>query len=192
MKFVKRGIFSAEYNITFFNIRIDLTKTVFQEIKVPDILVDEIVANSRFKEFSDKYLANQLVTINTDANKAILYAFLNAHELKIFFDHYEELSHLEREVNMKSSFKGEAGNLNIQIQMKPIKMLKTSIAKSISKITIYTTIVTMLILVVIRNKWGPIILLSGAGIIVFYFNFVSEEIKLIKHYKTEIKKYGQQ
>jgi len=192
MKFVKRGIFSAEYNITFFNIRIDLTKTVFQEIKVPDVLVDEIVANSRFKEFSDKYLANQLVSINTEANKAILHAFLNAHEIKLFFDHYEELSHLESEVNMKSSFKGEAGNLNIQIQMKPIKMLKTSIAKSISKITIYTIIVTMLILVVIRNKWGPIILLSGAGIMVFYFNFISEEIKLIKHYKTEIKKYGQQ
>jgi hypothetical protein len=192
VKFFKRGIFSAEYNITFFNIRIDLTKTVFQEIEVPEFLVDEIVANSRFKKFSDKYLANELVSINTDANKAILDAFLNAHELKVFFDNYEELSHLQSELNMKSSFKGEAGNLKLQIQMKPIKMLKTSIAKSISKITIYTIILSMFILVVIRNKWGPILLLSGAGIVVFYINFISEEIKLIKHYKAEIKKYGQQ
>jgi hypothetical protein len=192
MQLVNRGIFSATYNITAFNITVDLTKTVFHEIKVPDILVDEIVANSRFKEFSDKYLANELVTINSDANKAVSSAFLNAHDIKLFFDHYDELSFSDSEVNMKSSFKGESGNLNIQIQMKPIKMLKTSIAKSISKITIYTIIATGLIIVAIRNEWFPILFIGGLFVAGFYFSLLSEEIKLIKHFKTEIKQYGQQ
>lgn len=192
MQLVNRGIFSATYNITTFNITVDLTKIVFHEIKVPDILVDEIVANSRFKEFSDKYLANELVTINSDANKAVSSAFLNAHDIKLFFDHYDELSLSESEVNMKSSFKGESGNLNIQIQMKPIKMLKTSIAKSISKITIYTIIAVGLVIVAIRNEWFPILFIGGLFVAGFYFSFLSEEIKLIKQFKTEIKQYGQQ
>jgi hypothetical protein len=192
MELVNRGIFSATYNITAFNITIDLTKTVFHEIKVPDILVDEIVANSRFKEISDKYLANELVTINSDANKAVSSAFLNAHDIKLFFDHYDELSLSDSEVNMKSSFKGESGNLNIQIQMKPIQMLKTSIAKSISKITIYTLITAGLVIVAVRNEWFPILFLGGLFVAGFYICLLSEEIKLIKHYKTEIKQYGQQ
>jgi hypothetical protein len=192
MQLVNRGIFSATYNITTFNITVDLTKTVFHEIKVPDILVDEIVANSRFKEFSDKYLANELVTINSDANKAVSSAFLNTHDIKLFFDHYDELSISDSEVNMKSSFKGESGNLNIQIQMKPIQMLKTSIAKSISKITIYTLITAGLVIVAVRNEWFPILFLGGLFVAVFYICLLSVEIKLIKHYKTEIKQYGQQ
>ncbi len=191
MQLVNRGIFSASYSVTVLNLTIDLTKKVFDKIKVPDILVEEIVANSRFKEFSDKYLANELVTINSDANKAISNAFLNAHDIKLFFDHYDELSRSDSEVNMKSTFKGESGNLNIQIQMKPIKMIKTSIAKSLSKIVIFTIIVAGLVTVAIRNEWFPILFIGGFYIAIFYFSLLNEEIKLIKHFKTEIKQNGQ-
>jgi hypothetical protein len=192
MQLVKRGIFSAFYYIDALNITINLTKSAFNKINVPDILIDEIVANSRFKEFSDKYLANELVTINSDANRAVSNSFLNAQDIQLFFDHYDELSLSESEVNMKSSFKGESGSLNIQIQMKPIKMLKTSIAKSISKITIYTIIVTGLVILVIRNEWFPFVFLGGLFVVGFYFSLLNKEIKLIKHFKTEIKQYGQQ
>jgi hypothetical protein len=76
--------------------------------------------------------------------------------------------------------------------MKPIKMLKTSIAKSVSKITIYTIIATGLVIVAIRNEWFPILFIGGLFVAGFYFSLLSEEIKLIKHFKTEIKQYGQQ
>ena len=192
MQLANKGIFSATYDITSFNITIDLTKTVFHEIKTPEILVDEILANSRFKEFSDKYLANELVTINSDANKSISGTYLNTHDIKLFFDHYEDFSNSDSEVNMKSSFRGEIGNLNIQIHMKPIKMLKTSIAKAISKITIYTIIAVGILSVAIRNEWFPILFIGGFFVAVLYFKSLSKEIKLIKHLKTEIKQYGQQ
>lgn len=191
MKIVNRGVFSATYNLTAFNFTIDFTKKVFDEIKFPCILVDEIVADSRFKEFSDKYLANELVTINTDANRAVSSAFLNAYDIKLFFDHYRELSNTESEVNMKSSFIGESGNLKIQIIMKPIKMLKTSIAKSLSKISIYTIIAAGLLTIIIGNKWYSILFLGGIFILGFYINVISEEIKRIKDFKAEIKQYGQ-
>lgn len=192
MQLVKRGIFSATYTINALNISVDIAKNVFNKIRVPDILVDEIVANSRFKEFSEKFLANELVTINSDANKAVSNSFLNAHDIQLFFDHYDELSLSNSEVNMKSSFKGESGSVNIQIQMKPIKMLKTSIAKSISKITVYTIIAGGLVLVAIRNEWFPTLFIGGLFVAGFYVSLLYEECKLIEHFKTEIKQYGQQ
>jgi hypothetical protein len=192
MQLVKRGILSASYSITALNITIDLTKKVFDKIKVCDILVEEIVANSRFKEFSDKYLLNELITINSNANKAVSNAFLNAHDIQLFFDHYNEISLSDSEVDMKSTFNGESGNLNIQIQMKSIKMLKTSIAKSLSKILIITIIVAGLVTVAMRNEWFSILFLGGGFTAIVYFGLLNQEIKLIKHFKTEIKQHEQQ
>jgi hypothetical protein len=192
IKIITRGIFSASFFITTFNINIDLTKIIFQKIKVPTVLIDAIIANSQFKEFSDKYLANELVTINTEANKAVSNSFLNTHDLQLFFNHYDELLLSDSEVDMKSLFKGESGCLNIQINIKPLKMLKTSIAKSISKILIYTIIVSGMVLATIRNEWLATLYIGGVFLFGLYYTLVNEEIKLIKHFKTEIKQYGYQ
>ena len=93
---------------------------------------------------------------------------------------------------MKSLFKGESGSLNIQINIKPLKMLKTSIAKSISKIMIYTIIASGIVLVTIRNEWFVTLYIGGVFLCGLYYTLVTEEIKLIKHFKTEIKQYGYQ
>ena len=168
----------------------ELAQTSLKEIIVPEILIEEITANSRFKAFSDKFLAGELININSEANKAISSAFLNAHDLDLFFNQYAELSNSISEVKMKSTFKGEGGVLDIQIQMKPSKIIRTSIAKSYSKITISTIIITWLVLIAIRSELFLILLLGGVLLIGFYINLMVEEITLIKKLKKDIKKYG--
>lgn len=190
IQLAQRGEFSAVYKITAFNNRMELAQTSLKEIIVPEILIEEITANSRFKAFSDKFLAGELININSEANKAISSAFLNAHDLDLFFNQYAELSNSISEVKMKSTFKGEGGVLDIQIQMKPSKIIRTSIAKSYSKITISTIIITWLVLIAIRSELFLILLLGGVLLIGFYINLMVEEITLIKKLKKDIKKYG--
>ena len=180
---IKRGIFSANYFVSTINFRVEISKTTFHKIQIPKLLVEEIQANSRFKSYSDKYLAQELVSIHTENNKAIVNAFLNSHDLKIFFDHYDELSLADSEVNMKSIFKGEGGILNIQVQMKPIKMLKTSILKSFTKILIYTIMYFGIASIAIIYRWHPIFIVGCIFILGYYISMFTEELKQIKIYK---------
>jgi hypothetical protein len=191
MKSFRRGVFHAFYSITSFNLRIELTNAKFEQVTIPHLNIKEIEANSRFKQYSDKYLAYELVNIYHETGQAIANSFLNHHDIKVFFDQYEELSKSDNEINMKSTFNGEGGILNIDIKMKPIKMLKTSIARSVVKILIYTIIIAGLVSwVCVYKIWALLVIggLYGGG---FYISLVAGEIKEIKTFKTELKLYGQ-
>ncbi len=141
----KRGIFSANYSIKLFNLKVDITNTSIEDIEIPKFKIKEIEANSRFKEYSDKYLAYELVSIHKDANKAVSNSFLNSNDIALFFAHYEELSNGESEVSMNSTFQGEGGILSLKAQMKPLKLLKTSIIISSIKLAIYFIVIITLV-----------------------------------------------
>lgn len=187
----RRGVFNAIYKISAFNLVVNITNAKFTEIKFPHLNVKEIEANSRFKEYSDKYLAFELVNIQSESNKAIVNAFLNYNDIKVFFDQYEELSNSDSEINMKSNFNGEGGLLNIEVKMKPLKMLRTAIAKSTVKILIYSIVVVGLITWVCAYKIWVLLIYGGLFLGGFYISLVSEEVKSIKTFKSEIKLYGQ-
>lgn len=190
MNCFKRGIFKAYYSINYFHVKMDITKAKSEEIKIPKFLISEIEANSRFKEYSDKYLAYELVNIKSDSSKAVTTGFLNTNDLKMFFEHYEELSNSDSEVNIKSSFNGEGGVLNIHGAMKPIKMLKTSISISAVKILIFTIIFVGLLSWGCYYEWWTLLVIGGLVVGGVYISLVIEEFKQIKSYKTDIKIYG--
>jgi hypothetical protein len=186
-----RGIFSASYSITTFNIKIDITYTGIEDIEIPKFKINETEANSRFKEYSDKYLAYELVSIHKDANKAVSNSFLNSNDIQLFFTHYEELSNGESEVSMNSTFQGEGGILLLNAQMKPLKLLKTSIIVSSIRLAIYFIVIITLVSLAINHKLFTLLIFGGffAGIIAF--SLVSEEIKQLKSLTKEFKTYGQ-
>lgn len=191
MQGFRRGIFKAVYTISIFNVRSEITNAKFDKVSIPNYRIKEIETNSRFKETADKYLAYELVNIHSETNKSITNAFLNANDVKLFFDHYEELSNSDSEINMTSTFTGEGGVLNMEAKMKLIKMLKTFIAKSAVKILIYTIVIAGLITWVSAYKQWGLLFLGGLFVGGFYLSLVGEEMKQIKLYKSEIKLYGQ-
>jgi hypothetical protein len=191
MQSFDRGIFQASYAISAFNIQVGITNSQFSQVNIPRLTINEIEVSSRFKEYSNKYLAYELINIHTQTNKAITTAFLNSNDIKLFFDHYEALSKSDNEVNMKSTFNGEGGLLNIEVKMKPIKMLKTSIAKSLVKILIYTIIVIGLTSWAYAYKLWPLLFIGSIFTGGFYISLVNEEVKQIKTFNAEIKIYGQ-
>lgn len=187
----KRGIFSASYSITAFNLKVDITNTGIDDIEIPKFNINEAEANSRFKEYSDKYLACELVSLNKETNKAISNSFLNANDIQLFFDHYEELSNGESEVSMNSTFQGEGGILSLKAQMKPLKLLKKSIIISSIKLAIYFIVIITLVSLAINHKFFTLLIFGGLFVGIFAFNLVSEEIKQLKSLTKEFKKYGQ-
>lgn len=187
----KRGIFSANYSISEFNLKVDITNTGLQDVEIAKFRIKEIEANSRFKEYSNKYLAYELVSIHKDANKAVSNSFLNANDIQLFFTHYEELSNGESEVNMNSTFQGEGGILSLKAQMKPLKLLKTSIIISSLKLAITFIIAVTLVSLAINHKLFTLLIFGGFFVGIFALSLVSEEIKLLKSLTKEYKTYGQ-
>ena len=187
----KRGIFSSNYSITLFNLKVDITNTSIEDVEIPKFKIKEIEANSRFKEYSDKYLAYELLSIHKEANKAVSNSFLNANDIALFFAHYEELSNGESEVSMNSTFQGEGGILSLKAQMKPLKLLKTSIIISSIKLAIYIIVIITLVSLAINHKLFTLLILGGFFVGIFALNLVSEEIKQLKSLTKEFKTYGQ-
>lgn len=187
----KRGMFSAVYSIAIFNLRIDLLDIGIEDLKIPKFTINEAEANSRFKEYSDKYLAYELISIQHNANKAVNNSFLNANDIQLFFAHYEELANGESEVSMNSTFQGEGGILTLKAQMKPLKLLKTSIVISSIKLTIYFVVIITLLSLTIKNKFFILLIFGGFFIGIFTLSFLSKEIKQLKTLIKEFKTYGQ-
>lgn len=187
----KRGLFTASYFINSFNLNVDMANSGLSDLTMPKFAIDEIQVNSQFKIYADKYLAYELVNLHSEKKKAIANAFLNSHDIKLFFDHYEELSAGENEINMKSSFQGEGGTLSIQVKMKPLKLLKTSIAISVTKLTIYSIIIIGLVGLAINYNLIPLLIFGGIFLGAMFYGLFSDEIKLLKNLTTEIKRYGQ-
>jgi hypothetical protein len=187
----KRGIFSATYLISSFNLKVDITKTGIEDIEIPKFKINEIEANSKFKEYSDKYLAYELVSLHKEANKAVSKSFLNGNDMQLFFFHYEELSNGESEVNMNSSFQGEGGILALKANMKPLKLLKTSIILSSIKLTISFIVIITLVSLAVNHKLFTWLIFGGLFVGIFAFSFISVEINQLKSLTKEYKIYGQ-
>ena len=187
----KQGILSAAYSIITFNLRVDITNTGVCDIEFPKFNINEIEANSRFKKYSDKYLAYEIVSIHKEANKAVINSFLNANDFQLFFAHYEQLSNGESEVSMNSTFQGEGGILSLKAQMKPLKLLKTSIIVSSIKLIIYFIVIITLISLGVNHKLFTLLIFGGLFLGAFVFSHVSEEIKEFKTLTKEFKTYGQ-
>ena len=187
----KRGIFSASYSIATFNLKVDITNTLIDDIEIPKFNINEAKANSRFKEYSDKYLAYELVSLRKEANKAVSNSFLNSNDIQLFFAHYEELSNGESEVSMNSTFQGEGGILSFKVIIKPLKLLKTSILVSTLKLAIYIFVIITLASLALNYTLFSLLLFVVFFIGVFAFSQVNEQINQIKSLTKEFKTYGQ-
>lgn len=186
----KRGIFSASYSITAFNVKVDITNEKIDCIEIPRFKINEKEANNRFKEYSDKYLAFELLSLHKETNKAISKSFLNANDIALFYTHYEELINGESEVRMNSTFQGEGGVFVLNVQVKPLKLLKISILGSSIKVVVYFSLIITFVSFVINFELFVFLILVGISLIVLGFNLVSEEIKTLKSIIKEYKTYG--
>jgi hypothetical protein len=156
---------------------------------MPDFLMEKIQASGRFKQYSDNYLANELVSLNKENNISKLNSVLSSRDLELFFNHFDSFNATDSSLDMKSTFQSNAGVLSISIQKKSIKMLKTVIAKKISSLSIYLFVFTVIVLFFIMIEEFVILIMFGIPIFITLFGMFKDEVKQIQLIKNEIKSY---
>jgi hypothetical protein len=177
----KRGVFSAYYSITTFSLKVDISKIGIDDIQIPKFNITETEVNSRFKEYSDKFLAYELVSIHTESSKSVCNSFLNSIDIQLFFSHYEELSNGESEVRMNSTFQGEGGILSLSAKMKPLKLLNISIFISYVKLILYFIVITILVTFLIYNNLFTLLIFGGFFGGISALILIKEEINQINN-----------
>ena len=198
----KNGIFYSKYSLTDFNLKLVITNTDIKKMEIPKFKIKEIIINSQFKKYSDKYIAYELVSIHKEASNALSNSVLNLNDLKLFFSEYQKLLNQKIEVNMNSTFQGEGGFLSLNAQLKPLKLLIKSILNSFFKITIYLVVCFLLLIlpgfiyeICSSNLklFALFILVCLVLFIIFAYprtGLIFKEIKIIKSLIKEYKTYG--
>lgn len=181
------GSFSAKYHVSRYNMVVEFINVSLNDILIPQFISEEnIESNNRFKKLSDKYLAWELISIRKKSNEAKCNSFLNENDIKMFVSNYEDLAKGDNKVNMQSSFQGEGGVLNIDIQLTPLKLLKTAITISSLKLIFYICVSVILEYFLISNNHYILGIILG---IVIYHVAKTEKNKISSLIK-EIDKYN--
>ena len=145
------GVFSATYTIKTFNIKYKISNKEVTDLDAPLFKLRETNTNTRFKEFSDKYLAYELLSIHKEKNMANSNSFISINDIEMFFSNYDKFLNGDGEVNMNSTFQGEGGVLFLEVNIKSLNLLRNSIIASSLKLTIYIIII-IFTLNAIKNK----------------------------------------
>lgn len=187
----KRGRYTASYYVSAYNLKVDIANSSLLNLSLPKFEINELLTNSRFKVFADRYLAFELAALYTDKNKASINRLLSEKDLNLFFDQYEQLSSGNSEVSFKSSFNGEGGNLLIDVHVRPIKMLTHFLLMSITRLIVYIALVVgLIVLAVSFTKFWPLIIYGGFFVFIYFYTVIKEEVIKIKGLSIELKGYG--
>ena len=190
IKKLKIGTFVSSFEIKLFDIVINLAELDSNEIKVPNFKIPEIDSNSEFKNYADKYLAYELISINRKSKEQIENSFLNTNDLQLFLNQYNELSNYDSEVSFNCNFLGESGELKIKARFVPPKILKTSLLTSFIKLTIYIVITISLIALAIRNEAYKLLLFGSLFVGIFAFRTIGKEYEKTRILIKKLKIYG--
>jgi protein-S-isoprenylcysteine O-methyltransferase Ste14 len=91
---------------------------------------------------------------------------------------------------MNSTFQGEGGILSLKAQLKPLKLLKTSIVISSIKLAIYFIVAITLISLAINHNLFALLIFGGFFVGIFALSLINDEITLLKSLTKEYKTYG--
>jgi hypothetical protein len=185
-----RGSISINYEFSFYNCSIELSKSDKNKLGFLKFYIAEIDSQSRYKGYADKYLAYEMVSIHTDNKKAIVKSFLNNHDMNLFWGHYEELAKGESLAIMNATFQGEGGILRLNAEVKPLRVLRISISKSVFKIIVFVIIISGLVSWSINMEWNTLLIWGGIIGGLFGLNFIREEYSQLKTLLKEHRKYG--
>jgi hypothetical protein len=187
---LKFGAFSATYDISFYDSVLVLTNAGIEEVNLPSFSIDEIASNTKYRKYCNKYLAYEMVSVNAERKMGIGKSFLNANDLSLFYSQYEKLAKGDSIVEMNGAFEGEGGLLNLNVKIKPLKVLNVSILKSALKLLIYLIMSLIVVLWSIRQEWFFLFyfaaLIGGAFMLLVIIQTYFELKTLI----NEHKRYG--
>lgn len=186
----KSGTLFAKYYISYYEESLSLRDLDFHGVTLPSFEIKEIVSRTQYSKYCNKYLAYEMLSLNSESKIAISKSFLNEDDLSLFYSQYEELSQGESFFKMNGTFQGEGGVLELSVKMKTIKALKMSITKSVMKLIIYLLIITLVVAWSIKQEWFLFLVFVVLGLGFHIVFFISEAYNECKILINEYRKYG--
>lgn len=165
---------------------IDFLSTVIQigNIKNEPLLPitfqkENVNLDGAFKVFTEKYILEELVTLDFSEKDGEATGMINAHDLDLVFTHYSQLIKGKQDVVISSNFKGEGGVLSLSLEFEPFQKIIQRIIISSIKIIVVICIFTVALYFVFQKKqWW--VLWIGIYIGFFLISKTIDEIKIIK------------
>ena len=187
------GIFKATYQIDFLNASIDLSHINETELNFIQLKKQDVNPDGTYKQFAAQYILEEFIQMSFSQKAGEVNHFVKSKDLDFFISQYHEIIDSESEASLHSEFKGEGGQLNLTLEIKSLRKIKSLIFFSCSKMLLFTAIIIGAIVAIFTFELHKVIvLLIIGGLIVggILLEAFKTEIKKINDLKIDLKRYG--
>lgn len=178
------------YKIEAFNLSIDIENISNNDIITPDFNETTFLYKSKYKRFVDKYLANELVELNKESNIKSFRNDINKFELTEFLNNVKRLKESKERHEIKCTFFGEGGELNLELVIRHQTLILTEIAKALLYFILITGSVFGVLIWIFKFNPNGFLLILGIYGFFAYFSIISKYVDIIYKGIKDLIKYG--
>jgi hypothetical protein len=179
----------SQYHISVYNVVIEIPNLNLNNLEIPKFNEVNFLYQTKYKDFIDKYLALELVDFNKEVNDKSINNVLNEAEIDQFFKNIESLKKDKNQYNIKQTFIGEGGKLDLEIIIRHNILIINEILKALAILLLLNFIVIGGFVLLINSKFAGWVIL-GIYLIFPYLSTNSEQIKVIINGIKDIKSNG--
>ena len=181
---------NSNYKISSYQINLDIKNINCEDILKPEFDEVNLKYQSKYKDFIDKYLANELIELNKSSNEKSIRNMMNQIDLRDFFENIQSLKGSKIQHSLNYTFFGEGGELHLDLVLRHYTVVITEMAKSVLYILLATLILGGIVFWLIEKEAKILFIFLGFYIVYPYLSIVSPNFKkLLKGYK-DLKNYG--
>jgi hypothetical protein len=134
---LKTGTFTATYEIDFLNSKIDLSQIDELPSNRCHLPMKRLQVEGKFKRFTEQYILEELMKMSFTEKEGEVNRFIKAKDIDFFIGQYNAIVESGGEASLKSSFKGEGGQLSLSLEVKSLPNIHAAIFMSLTKLGLY-------------------------------------------------------
>jgi hypothetical protein len=130
----KMGTFDGSYKIDFIDSTVEIKNINAVPLPMLEFENRDFKIEGNFKQYAERYIIEELMALNFSERVGESKALIKSNDIDIIFSHFNGLKKQNSEVEIKSSFEGEGGLLNINLSFTPTKKIIQNITLSVINI----------------------------------------------------------
>jgi hypothetical protein len=186
----KTSNLNSNYKIFSYQINLDLKNISSAKILKPEFDDVNLKYKSKYKDFVDKYLANEFIELNKSSNEKTVRNMINQIDLHDFFENIQSLKGSKIQHSLNYTFIGEGGELQLDIVLRHYTVVITEMAKSVLYILLATLILGGIVIWFIEKEVKILFIFLGFYIVYPYLSIVSPNLKKLSKGYKDLKNYG--
>lgn len=190
---LKTGTFTATYRIDFLSSTVNLAQINEIPSDRARLPMAGVQVDGKFKRFTEEYILEELMKMSFAEKEGEVNRFIKAKDIDFFISQHNAIVDKGGEASLKSSFKGEGGQLSLSMEVKSLPRIHAAIFMSLAKLGLYAALLLVAAaLVIIFHLYRVIVLLIIGGWIVAaaLLGAINTEVQTLRSLKEDLKRYG--